>query len=94
MTPGERRDPAIIDGSRRLRIANGSGATTSEVNQLLRQFSEVQRMMKRFGIGGGGKRKKKKGRKSKGSGRTTPAGTVAGPKPGSTRPELKLPGLN
>ncbi len=94
MTPGERQDPSIIDGSRRLRIANGSGATTSEVNQLLRQFSEVQRMMKRFGIGAGGKRKKKKGRKSKGSGRTTPAGTGSKKQTGAPRPELKLPGLN
>lgn len=95
MTPAERREPTIIDGSRRLRIANGSGATTSEVNQLLRQFSEVQRMMKRLGIGAGGKRaKKKKGRKSKGSGRTTAPGTLSLPKSGASRPELKLPGLN
>ncbi len=94
MTPGERREPAIIDGSRRLRIANGSGATTAEVNQLLRQFTEVQRMMKRIGVGAGGKRKKKKGRKAKKAGRVTAPGTGAkgtGPKPGR---ELKLPGLN
>ncbi len=94
MTPGERREPDIIDGSRRLRIANGSGATTAEVNQLLRQFSEVQRMMKRLGVGAGGKRKKKKGRKSKGPGRITPAGTVPARKSTGARPELKLPGLN
>ncbi len=93
MTPEERRKPDIIDGSRRLRIANGSGATTAEVNQLLRQFGEVQRMMKRFGVGGS-KRKKKKGRKSKGSGRVTPAGTVPGRKGGPAKPELRLPGLN
>lgn len=93
MTPAERREPSMIDGSRRLRIANGSGATTAEVNQLLRQFTEVQRMMKRFGIGGGGKRKKK-GRKSKGAGRTTPPGTGSIVKTGGARPELKLPGLN
>ena len=36
MTPGERREPAIISGSRRLRIANGSGVTTGDVNSLLK----------------------------------------------------------
>ncbi len=46
MTLGERRDPSLINGSRRLRIANGSGTTTSEVNLLLKQFKEMQRMMK------------------------------------------------
>ncbi len=48
MTLAERRDPSIINGSRRLRIANGSGSTTSEVNLLLKQFKEMQRMMKQF----------------------------------------------
>ena len=49
MTPAERDDPSMINGSRRLRIANGSGMTTTDVNQLLKQFKEVQRMMKGFG---------------------------------------------
>jgi signal recognition particle subunit SRP54 len=49
MTPEERRNPQIINGSRRLRIAKGSGTTTADVNQLLRQFKEVQKMMKVFG---------------------------------------------
>ncbi len=93
MTPAERRKPNLIDGSRRLRIANGSGTSTSEVNQLLRQFSEVQRMMKRFGVGAGGKRKKK-GRKGKGSGRVTPRGPASGESGAGPRPELRLPGLN
>lgn len=76
MTTEERRHPDVIDGSRRLRIANGSGTTTSEVNQLLRQFKEVQRMMKGLGIGvGKGKGKAKGKRKGKGGGRVTPAGT-------------------
>jgi signal recognition particle subunit SRP54 len=48
MTPHERRDPSIINGSRRLRIANGSGMTTTDVNQLLKQFKEMQKMMKSF----------------------------------------------
>src|SRR5438552_11891061 len=51
MTPEERREPQIINGSRRLRIANGSGMTTTEVNQLLKQFKEVQKMMKMLGKG-------------------------------------------
>src|SRR3954467_8623002 len=62
MTPDERRDPDKINGSRRLRIANGSGATTSEVNLLLKQFKEVQRMMKGFAkVPGMGRKKGKKG---------------------------------
>jgi signal recognition particle subunit SRP54 len=51
MTPQERREPQIINGSRRLRIANGSGMSTTEVNQLLKQFKEVQKMMKMLGKG-------------------------------------------
>jgi signal recognition particle subunit SRP54 len=49
MTADERSKPEIINGSRRLRIANGSGTTTGEVNRLVKQFSEMQKMMKRFG---------------------------------------------
>src|SRR5437660_4029173 len=51
MTPQERRDPSVINGSRRLRIAHGSGMTTTDVNQLLKQFKEMQKMMKTFGKG-------------------------------------------
>ncbi len=53
MTPDERRDPSIMNGSRRLRVANGSGMTTSDVNQLLKQFKEMQKMMRLLGKGGG-----------------------------------------
>jgi signal recognition particle subunit SRP54 len=53
MTPRERVDPSLIDGSRRVRIANGSGTATSDVNALLKQFKEVQRMMKGFNGKGG-----------------------------------------
>src|SRR5205823_14215883 len=49
MTPDERRNPGITNGSRRLRIAKGSGMTTTDVNQLLKQCKEVQKMMKTFG---------------------------------------------
>jgi signal recognition particle subunit SRP54 len=46
MTPQERQNPAIIGGSRRRRIANGSGTRTSDVNQLLGQFQQMQKFMK------------------------------------------------
>ena len=49
MTPEERRDPSIMNGSRRLRVANASGMTTSDVNQLLKQFKEMQKMMRMLG---------------------------------------------
>ncbi|HEY1990757.1 MAG TPA: signal recognition particle protein [Acidimicrobiales bacterium] len=52
MTPAERTDPSVIDGSRRVRIANGSGTATSDVNALLKQFKEMRKMMKGFGKGG------------------------------------------
>ena len=54
MTPAERRDPAILRGSRKRRIAAGSGAQVQDVNQLLRQFDQLQTLMKRFGKGGAG----------------------------------------
>ena len=53
MTPIERLKPAIINGSRRKRIARGSGRTVQEVNQLLKQFSQMQQMMKKIGRKGG-----------------------------------------
>lgn len=56
MTPAERRDPSIINGSRRLRIAKGSGTTTTEVNSLLDRFKQMQGYMKQMaglpGLGG------------------------------------------
>lgn len=51
MTRQERRNPAIIDGSRRRRIARGSGTTVQEVNQLLKQFRDMQKMMKQLTSG-------------------------------------------
>lgn len=55
MTPEERRNPAIIGGSRRQRIARGSGTTTAEVNALLREFEAARKMMKAM-MGGRGRR--------------------------------------
>ncbi len=52
MTPGERREPALINGTRRARIAKGSGRPVNEVNRLLDQFREMQKMMKKMAGGG------------------------------------------
>ena len=49
MTPEERREPELINGSRRQRIASGSGTTVAEVNKLLKQFGETRKMMKMMG---------------------------------------------
>ena len=46
MTPQERRTPQIIDGSRRKRIATGSGTTVQAVNQLIKQFGQMQKVMR------------------------------------------------
>jgi signal recognition particle subunit SRP54 len=46
MTPVERRNPKLINGSRKRRIANGSGTRPQDVNQVLKQFAEAQKMMK------------------------------------------------
>jgi signal recognition particle subunit SRP54 len=79
MTPGERADPKMINGSRRQRIAVGSGVTVREVNDLVNRFFEARKMMQqmagRFGFGGGSatkSRKGKKGKKGKGRGPTQP----------------------
>jgi len=52
MTPAERKNPTIINGSRRSRIAKGSGRPTNEVNRLLEQFRDMQKMMKKASSGG------------------------------------------
>ena len=49
MTPGERQQPEIINGSRRLRISKGSGRSVQEINALLNQFSQMKKMMKKMG---------------------------------------------
>jgi signal recognition particle subunit SRP54 len=55
MTPQERKDPSIINGSRRARIAKGAGRSISDVNRLLDQFREMQKMMKKMSQSGGGR---------------------------------------
>jgi len=83
MTPLERRKPEIINGSRRTRIANGSGTSVAEVNRLIKQFQEMQKMMKRMGAmaprpGKKGKGKSGKGGRSSGPPRGMPPGFGGG----------------
>jgi signal recognition particle subunit SRP54 len=52
MTPRERREPGLINGSRRRRIAAGSGTVTSDVNRLIKQHAELQKLMKQLSGGG------------------------------------------
>jgi signal recognition particle subunit SRP54 len=70
MTIQERRNPELIKGSRRERIARGSGTTIQDVNQLTKQFQQMQRMMKQISGGGGGGKpgRGKGGRGGKGGG--------------------------
>lgn len=55
MTPKERKDPSLLNGSRRARISKGSGRPVSEINRLLSQFRDMQKMMKKMTGGGGGR---------------------------------------
>jgi len=82
MTPAERRNTKLLNGSRRLRIAKGSGMTVTDVNQLVARFEQAAKMMKtvakggmpqmpgmpQMGHGGGGKNKKQQGKKGSKSG--------------------------
>ncbi|HTF46409.1 MAG TPA: signal recognition particle protein [Pseudonocardia sp.] len=100
MTPAERSDPKIINGSRRLRIAKGSGVAVSEVNDLVNRFFEARKMMKQmagqFGFGGGGRRSKtRKGKKNaKGKGRAVGQGRPRGGMPALPDLSKMPPGLN
>jgi signal recognition particle subunit SRP54 len=95
MTFDERVDPTIIDGSRRLRIANGSGTQTSDVSQLVKQFREMQKLMKRMpGISGTKAVRGRKGKKGrKGGGRVTPPGGGRVTPPTKAGQPFTLPGL-
>jgi signal recognition particle subunit SRP54 len=90
MTPSERLDPDVIDGSRRARIAAGSGTQVGEINQLVKQFREMRKMMKQMGGRGPGRRKAGRARKKKGRGGRV---TAAGPAPIDKKKGLSLPGL-
>jgi signal recognition particle subunit SRP54 len=76
MTMQEREFPDVIRGSRKRRIANGSGTSIQEVNRLLKQFAQMQKMMKKFGKGGMAKMMKQLSRLQGGPG---------GPPPGRFR---------
>ncbi|MEU8900895.1 signal recognition particle protein [Nocardia sp. NPDC048505] len=91
MTPAERDNPKIINASRRLRIANGSGVQVSEVNQLVDRFFEAKKMMtmmgRQMGLPGGNRRNNKKGgKKGKKGGRGPTPPKMRGGFPG-------MPGL-
>jgi signal recognition particle subunit SRP54 len=89
MTPAERQDPKILNGSRRTRIANGSGTQVRDVNSLIDRFGEAQKMMKQMGKGGGmpgmpgasgaGGGKKSKGKTPKQAGRKAKKGRSGNP---------------
>jgi signal recognition particle subunit SRP54 len=89
MTVEERRNPKIINGSRRARIAGGSGVTVGEVNQLIVRFLEGQKMMRQMmgsmpGMGGMRRGQKARGKsKKKGKGGGRPAGASRGAGQGS-----------
>lgn len=98
MTPQERADPKIINASRRLRIANGSGVTVSEVNQLVERFFEARKMMSSMlggmgipGIGRKSATRKSKGAKGK-SGKKSKKGT-RGPTPPKVKSPFGVPGM-
>ncbi len=89
MTPGERDNPKIINGSRRARIARGSGVTVTDVSQLLNRFAEAQKLMKQMGgmMGLPGRRKATKSPKNKRKGtksgnRPRAGGVMPGAVPG------------
>jgi signal recognition particle subunit SRP54 len=97
MTPTERENPKIINGSRRLRIANGSGVTVSEVNQLVDRFFEARKMMGQLGGMGlpGMRRQNRKGKGKKGKkGKASSRGPSQPRMPAGLRGQLpnQLPG--
>jgi signal recognition particle subunit SRP54 len=103
MTPEERADPKIINASRRLRIANGSGVTVSEVNQLVDRFFEARKVMSHMagqmgmpGFGRKGSRKAKggKGKKGKKGGRGPTPPKVRGMPAGMPDLSQMPPGLD
>ncbi len=91
MTPSERADVDLIDGSRRARIAKGSASDPGEVSQLVKQFKEMQKMMKRIpGFSGTKKGRGGKGKKGKKGGRTTVPPSL---QPAAAKSPFTLPGL-
>ena len=107
MTPAERNDPKMINGSRRARIARGSGVAVSDVNGLVDRFFEARKMMQQMagGMGlpgsrrGGSKTRGKKGKKGRGRGPTPPKvrGGMPALPPGALNqlpPGMQMPDLS
>jgi len=100
MTPAERDDPKIINGSRRLRIANGSGVGVTDVNQLVERFFEARKMMKNMAGQGGARppaRSARKGGKAQRGPKSMPAiAGIAAESSGGQRSvgSYETPGLN
>ena len=102
MTPDERNNPDVVDGSRRARIASGSGTTTTQVSNLLKQFKEMRKAMKGMaGLGPKAKSRKSKNKKTKkgknrpskgGNSRVQPKGEPDIPKLDIGDLDLTLPG--
>ncbi len=65
MTVQERRNPDLLNASRRRRIANGCGMEVQDVNNVVKQFRDMQKMMKQMGIMGGGGKKKRRGKRGR-----------------------------
>ncbi|AKE39441.1 Signal recognition particle protein [Corynebacterium camporealensis] len=97
MTPAERENPKILNASRRKRIANGSGVTVSDVNQLIERFNEAKKMMSKmagqFGMGGGRKATKKKPKGRKGKNGKRKKGKGRGGNRGPQMPGGGMPGM-
>jgi signal recognition particle subunit SRP54 len=94
MTPIERANPTMIDGSRRSRIAAGSGMQPGDVSALVKQFQDVKKMMQKMGNIPGLGRKMKKGKgKGKGGGRVTPKGTKPAGATAGKPPPFTIPGI-
>ena len=101
-TPSERNNPDVVDGSRRARIANGSGTTPAQVSNLLKQFKEMRKTMKGMaGLGSKSSSRKTKGKKAKkgkkgskktGNSRVQPKGDPNVPKLDIGDLDLTLPG--
>ncbi|MBF6214341.1 signal recognition particle protein [Nocardia puris] len=98
MTPAERANPKIINASRRLRIANGSGVQVSDVNQLVDRFFEAKKMMasmgRQMGLPGANRRNAKKGKKGKKGGRGPTPPKVRGGFPGMPGMPAGMPDLS
>ena len=102
MTPAERKDPKILNASRKKRVANGSGSTIAQVNALVERFGEARKMMSamagRFGMPGARTNNRKavkgrKGKRGKGSGRGPTPPKIKGGMPAGFPGMAGMPGM-